>query len=62
VLEMIGRVAGRQPLIHADAVQKGDMRHTYADTSLAHADLGFNPTVTLEEGLAAEYQWLVDTL
>src|SRR6185436_1824644 len=55
VLEMIGRVAGRQPLVHADPVQKGDMRHTYADTSLAQADLGFNPSVTLEEGLTAEY-------
>ena len=62
VLEMIGRVAGRRPLVNADPVQKGDMRHTYADTSLAHADLGFNPTVTLEEGLTAEYTWLVDTL
>ena len=62
VLEMIGRVAGRRPLVNADPVQKGDMRHTYADTSLAHADLGFNPSVTLEEGLTAEYKWLVDTL
>ena len=43
VLEMIGRVAGRQPLVNVDPVQKGDMRHTYADTSLARADLGFRP-------------------
>jgi nucleoside-diphosphate-sugar epimerase len=62
VIEMIGRVAGRQPVVHADPVQRGDMRHTYADTSLARTDLGFNPTVTLEEGLASEYQWLADTL
>lgn len=61
VLEMIGRIAGRRPLVNADPDQKGDMRHTYADTSLARADLGFNPTVTLEEGLTAEYKWLVDT-
>ena len=58
VLDMIGRVTGRPPLIKADPAQKGDMRHTYADTSLARADLGFSPTVTLEEGLTAEYQWL----
>jgi nucleoside-diphosphate-sugar epimerase len=38
------------------------MRHTDADTSLARADLGFTPAVTLEEGLAAEYQWLASTL
>jgi nucleoside-diphosphate-sugar epimerase len=62
VIEMIGRVTGRRPLVTVDAVQKGDMRHTYADTSLAHADLGFAPTVSLEEGLAKEYRWLTDNL
>jgi UDP-glucose 4-epimerase len=62
VLDMIGRVSGRAPIIRSDAAQKGDMRHTYADTSLAQRDLGFSPTVTLEEGLAAEHQWLADTL
>jgi UDP-glucose 4-epimerase len=57
-LEVIERVAGRKPLITVEPAQKGDMRHTYADTSLARADLGFVPTVGLEEGLAAEYHWL----
>jgi len=62
VLEMIGRIAGRKPLVNVDPVQKGDMRHTYADTSLARADLGYQPTVGLEEGLAAEYHWLTGIL
>jgi nucleoside-diphosphate-sugar epimerase len=62
VLEMIGRVAGRKPAVNVDPVQKGDMRHTYADTSLARADLGYQPTVGLEEGLAAEYRWLTGIL
>jgi nucleoside-diphosphate-sugar epimerase len=62
VLEIIGRVSGRRPLITVDPVQKGDMRHTYADTWLARTDLGFHPTVDLETGLAAEYKWLADTL
>jgi nucleoside-diphosphate-sugar epimerase len=38
------------------------MRHTFADTGLARADLGFQPTVSLQEGLAAEYRWLLETL
>ena len=59
---MIGRVSGRRPVIQSEAAQKGDMRHTYADTSLAQRDLGFSPTVSLEEGLAAEHQWLANTL
>jgi UDP-glucose 4-epimerase len=62
VLEMIGRVAGRRPIVKVDPVQKGDMRHTYADTSRAHADLGYAPTVGLEEGLAAEHKWLTGIL
>jgi nucleoside-diphosphate-sugar epimerase len=62
VFEMIGRVSGRRPIITVDAAQKGDMRHTYADTSRARADLGFVPAVGLEEGLAAEYQWLSKNL
>ena len=62
VLEMIGRVSGRQPRIQVDPAQKGDMRHTYADTSLARADLGFDPKVGLEEGLAAEHKWLAGIL
>ena len=62
VLSIIGRVVGRKPLIQADPAQKGDMRHTFADTSLAQADLGFTPRIGLEEGLAAEYKWLTSIL
>jgi len=62
ILDMIGRVSGRRPLITVDSAQKGDMRHTYADTSLARADLGFVPTVGLEEGLTAEHAWLAGIL
>jgi UDP-glucose 4-epimerase len=62
VLDIVGRVAGRQPIIVVDAAQKGDMRHTYADTELARTDLGFRPTVDLERGLAAECAWLQQLL
>ena len=58
VLRMIGRVTGTKPMVASDSVQKGDMRHTYADTTLARGDLGFAPSVNLEEGLKAEYEWL----
>jgi nucleoside-diphosphate-sugar epimerase len=62
VLDMIARVTGRNPVIVSEPDQKGEMRHTYAETWLARMDLGFMPTVGLEEGLAAEYRWLSDTL
>ena len=62
VLEIIGRVTGREPVIAREAAQKGDMRHTYADTELARADLAFRPTTDLERGLAAEFSWLTGIL
>ncbi len=61
VLEMIGRIAGKRLDVRREATQKGDMRDTYADTGLAKADLGFAPSVTLEEGIEAEYRWLTTT-
>jgi len=62
VLEMIGRISGRTPRVTGDPAQKGDMRHTYADTRLARADLSFAPTHDLKDGLTAEYQWLAEIL
>ncbi|MCU1384510.1 MAG: strE [Acidobacteria bacterium] len=62
VLTTIERVTGSRPHIHVDSAQKGDMRHTYADTSRAREDLGYAPTVGLEQGLAAEHQWLTGIL
>jgi nucleoside-diphosphate-sugar epimerase len=58
ILEIVERLVGRPLLIRREPAQKGDMRDTYADTTLARADLGFAPAVTLEQGLESEYRWL----
>jgi nucleoside-diphosphate-sugar epimerase len=60
VLELLAKVAGRPVTIQREPDQKGDVRHTYADTSRARQDLGFVPRVGLEEGLRAQYRWLQD--
>ena len=57
-LELIERVTGRPLTVARHPAQKGDMRHTYADTSRARQDLAFAPRVTLEEGLTAQHRWL----
>jgi nucleoside-diphosphate-sugar epimerase len=62
VIDIIGRVSGRQLIVNREDAQKGDMRHTYADTALAHRDLDFAPRVGLEAGLAAEFTWLSGVL
>lgn len=58
VFDLVGRLTGAPVTIDQQPPQKGDMRDTYADTSRAAADLGFIPSVTLEQGLAEEYAWL----
>jgi nucleoside-diphosphate-sugar epimerase len=58
VLRIVERVVGRPVTIQRDAPQAGDMRDTFADTTLARAELGFQPATALPEGLAAEFAWL----
>ena len=62
VLEMVGRMSGRRPVVSVDPAQKGDMQHTCADTRRARTDLGFVPAVSLEEWLTAEHVWLTGIL
>ena len=61
VFDLIARVSGRKVTIDQQGPQKGDMRDTYADTTRARADLGFAPSVTLEEGLRAMWRWMEAT-
>jgi nucleoside-diphosphate-sugar epimerase len=58
ILRMVEQVVGRPLTLDRQGSQPGDMRDTFADTSLARAELGFEPRTSLAEGLAAEYAWL----
>ena len=62
VLAHVERISGRTVRHRREPAQKGDMRDTFADTTLARADLGFRPQVDLETGLAEEYRWLAGRL
>ncbi len=61
VFDLFGKVTGRKLRIDLQPSQKGDMRDTYADTTLARTDLGFQPSINLEEGLRAMYRWMEAT-
>ena len=58
VFELIRRVTGRPVDAIPQDAQKGDMRDTYADTRRARQDLGFAPSVPLEDGLRAQFEWM----
>jgi len=52
--------SGCHARILGDRAQAGDVRHTWADLSLANAELGYSPKVSLDEGLRCELAWLRD--
>ena len=52
MLDVLGGILGVEPRpVHVDP-RPGDIRHSNADTSAARARLGYEPKVSLEEGLA----------
>ncbi|HEV3400447.1 MAG TPA: NAD-dependent epimerase/dehydratase family protein [Acidimicrobiales bacterium] len=52
MLDILGGILGVEPRpVHVDP-RPGDIRHSSADTSAARARLGYEPKVSLEEGLA----------
>lgn len=62
VVAMLEEIVGKPANIRNIEPQKGDVRHTYADTSLAREEIGYQPRVTLREGLAAEVEYIRDVI
>jgi len=57
VIDTIGRLVGRTVRVDRRETQKGDVRHTAADTSAARREIAFAPKVTLDEGLERQVAW-----
>lgn len=58
LIKAIEKTAGKQAKLDFQPMQPGDVECTYADLTHASCRLGFNPTTSLEQGLAAQWQWL----
>ena len=50
--------SGCKAQVKGESVQAGDVKHTWADLSLATDELGYAPQVLLDEGLRREAEWL----
>lgn len=57
MIESLGRLLGRRPLIEQLPEQAGDVRQTFADVSLARAELGYDPATPFIEGLSRYVAW-----
>lgn len=56
-IETIERVTGRKASKEMLGMQPGDVTRTYADVSKIHAQLGYQPHVSLEMGISKLYEW-----
>jgi UDP-glucose 4-epimerase len=55
---LLGEVVGVVPQVDRRPVEAGDVRDTWADVTLAQAELAYAPRTALAEGLRREYEWL----
>jgi nucleoside-diphosphate-sugar epimerase len=58
VLDKIDEIVGYPITRNYQEQAMGDARHTGADTTKARQLIGFNPQVSLDEGLAQEWNWI----
>jgi nucleoside-diphosphate-sugar epimerase len=52
-------VVNKKAIVKIVETQLGDVPHTYADISKAINDLGYNPIISLKEGLTLAYNWMI---
>jgi UDP-N-acetylglucosamine/UDP-N-acetyl-alpha-D-glucosaminouronate 4-epimerase len=57
LLRQIGSLVGREPDPRYEAPRLGDVKHSHADVSAAQRDLGYSPSVSVEEGLRLTLEW-----
>ena len=58
VLATIEALLGRPIMISYESEALGDVRHTWANTTRARQELGWQPRTSLHDGLAAQLEWL----
>jgi nucleoside-diphosphate-sugar epimerase len=55
---IIKDLTGSESVVENKAVEKGDVKHTSADITLARKRLGYIPSVAIRTGLQNEIEWI----
>jgi UDP-glucuronate 4-epimerase len=58
VVALLEDLSGETAVLDRRPSQTGDVRRTAADTTRAHADLGWEPSIGLREGLRSQLDWV----
>lgn len=56
-INTLEKLIGKKAKVEFLPMQPGDVKETYADIADLHADVGFHPSTTIEEGLAHFVNW-----
>ena len=56
-IELIEKATGRKAKVKLEPMQPGDVKATYADIEASRRDLGFAPTVPIDEGIPRFVAW-----
>ncbi len=59
-IEVLERACGREAIKEFDEMQPGDVEATHADIEESRRDLGFEPQITIDEGLPRFVAWYRD--
>jgi UDP-glucuronate 4-epimerase len=58
LVSCIAGVVGREAVIERAAMQPGDVERTWADLTRARAELNYNPTTQLRDGVERQWSWM----
>ena len=56
-IALLDRITGRTLEVVEGPAVPGDQRRTRADTTRIREELGWQPQVSLEDGLSAQWEW-----
>jgi nucleoside-diphosphate-sugar epimerase len=57
-IRLLEKFAGADVAVERRDASPGDIRSTGADITRARTDLGYEPSVSFEDGLRTEFEWI----
>ena len=58
LIETVGAVVGREPIVNREPMQAGDVERTWADLSRSKGELGYAPGTSVRDGVERQWAWM----